>query len=163
VQDGLIVAYAGLPGELQPGDQGEVLSSDYHYAHVLWRTGAMVGQVRLHDQAELDLSPAMVSPRGHIEASLDDSLEVGTTLQLTSARTAYDEDGPAGVLEVMASGGQLDQLSDIADEVYALVTSRVRTSPYVRSITASLDEDEAEAVVLATSASLLRDLLAPEE
>jgi hypothetical protein len=163
VQDGLIVAYAGVPGEVQPGDQGEVLSSDYHYAHVLWRTGAMAGQVRLHDQAELDMAPSMASPRGHIEASLDDSLEVGGTFQLTSARQAYDEDGPAGVLEVMASGGQLDMLSEVTDEVYALVTSRVRTNPYVRSITAQLDEDEAEAVVLATSASLIRDLLVPEE
>jgi hypothetical protein len=161
VHDGLTVAYAGLAGELQPGDQGQVLSADYQYAHVLWHTGALAGQVRLHDTAELDLSPSMAAPQNHIEASLDDSLEVGS-IQPTSARHAYDSSGPAGVLEQMALGGQLDQLSDIGDEVYTLVTSRVRTSPYVRTVTAQLDEDEAEEVVRMTSAALLQGLLAEE-
>lgn len=160
--DGLTVAYAGQPGDLQPGDRGEVLSADYQYAHVLWHTGALTGQVRLHDTGDLDLSPSMVSPVArHIEASLDDSLEVGS-IEITSARQTYDSSGPAGVLEQMSLGGQLDQLSDIGDEVYTLVTSRVRTSPYVRTITAQLDEEEAEEVVRMTSAALLQGLLAEE-
>lgn len=163
MQDGLTVAYAGQPGDLQPGDLGQVLSADHSYAHVMWSTGALAGQVRLHDTADLDLSPSMVSPmpRSHIEASLDDSLEVGS-VQVTSARQIYDAAGPAGVLEQMSLGGQLDQLSDISDEVYTLVTSRVRTSPYVRTVTAQLDEDEAEEVVRMTSAALLQGLLAEE-
>jgi hypothetical protein len=135
------------------------LTTDGRNAHVIWHTGALAGQVTLHDSGEFE-DPL---GRGHIEASLDDSLEVGSLLEVTSARQAYDELGAAGVLDQMALGGQLGMLSDVADEAYTFVTSRVRMSPYIRSITSQLDEDEAEAVVRVTSAALLQDLLVPEE
>jgi hypothetical protein len=140
------------------GNEGHVLTTDGRNSHVLWHTGTLTGQVTLHSNAEFGDQPV----KGHIEASLDDSLDVGT-LAVTSARQAYDEAGPQGVLEQMSFYGQLGMLSDVADEAYALLTTRVRNSPYIRSVTAQLDEDEAEAVVHAASAALLHDLLVPEE
>lgn len=157
MHDGLPVTYSGTPGPLQPGDEGTVLTTEATYAHVLWRTGALTGQVT--PQSHDELEPAVV--RSHIEASLDDSLEVGS-LQVTSARDAYDEGGPAAVLDQLAFQGQLAMLMDDAQQTYAQFVAQVRTSPYLAHLTAQLDEGELETVVQTTSAALLRELLAED-
>lgn len=155
------MVYDGQRVELG-GDEGHVLTTDGRNAHVLWHTGVRAGQATLEDVREL------VPRRDLIQASLDDSLEVGAfdstvAFQAVAVRQAYDEGGPTAVLEQMVAEGHLSMLSDIGDEVYSLVTGRVRTSPHLRHVIAQLDEDEAEAVVMATSAALLQDLLKPEE
>lgn len=155
MHDGQSVVYCGAPGELQPGDEGVALSVEGTYAHVLWRTGVRAGQASPHSFGEL------TAVRGHIEASLDDSLEV--PLATTSTRMAYDEDGPAGVVEQMSFTGHLSALRDAAEEGFTLVTSRVRSSPYIQSIASQLDESEVEALVQATSATLLRELVSFDE
>jgi hypothetical protein len=67
------------------------------------------------------------------------------------------------VLEQMAFTGQLSALRDMAEEGFALVASRVRSSPYMRHMAAQLDEGEVEALVQATSATLLRELISADE
>jgi hypothetical protein len=160
MHDGQPVAYSGATGPLQPGDEGHVLAVESTYAHVLWRTGTLAGQATMHPLDKDELTP--LATRGHIEASLDDSLEVGSLI-VTSARDAYDQGGPEGVLDQMAYTGQLSALMDVAEEGYALVASRVRTSAHLRTIAAQLDEAEAEALVQVTSAALLRELLGTDE
>lgn len=155
MRDGQSVAYCGPAGDLLPGDEGIALTVEATYAHVLWRTGVRAGQTSPHSFEEI--TPV----RGHIEASLDDSLEV--PLAITSTRLAYDEDGPAGVVEQMSFTGALSTLRDAAEEGFTLVTSRVRSSPYIQSIASQLDEGEVEALVQATSATLLRELVAFDE
>lgn len=156
--DGQSVAYNGSGDQLlRPGDEGIALIAEAAYAHVLWRTGARAGETGLYTWE--DLAPV----RGHIEASLDDSLEVESSFSVTSTRDVFDEDGIAGVLEQMAFTGRLSALRDVAEEGFALVASRVRTSPEMRHIAAQLDEGEAEALVQATSATLLRELLSSDE
>jgi hypothetical protein len=157
VHDGQPVSYSGTPGTLQPGDEGTVLATEPTYAHILWTTGVLAGQVTPHSNEELK----PIAVRNHIEASLDDSLEVGS-LQVVSARDAYDEGGPAAVVDQLASYGQLAMLMDDAQQTYAQFVAQVRTSPYMAHLAAQLDEGELETVVQTTSSALLRELLAED-
>lgn len=160
MHDGQPVRYLGTPGALQPGDEGMVLATEPNYVHVQWRTGALAGQVTPQDYE--DVEPHLFfTRRGFVEESLDDSLELGN-LQVTSARDAYDEGGPVAVVDQLAHEGQLAMLMDDAQQVYAQFVAQVRTSPYLTHLTAQLDDGERETVVQATSAALLRELLAED-
>lgn len=154
--DGQPVTYQGSTGPLRPGDEGQILTVESTYVNVMWRTGMLAGRTTMHRQEDEDLTP--LRERSHVEASLDDSLEVGP-LVVTSARDAYDESGPQGVVEHLAYTGQLTPLMGVAEEAYALVAHRIRSSPSLHAVTAQLDEGEIETIVQAASAALLREYL----
>lgn len=154
IHDGSRVRYTGIPdGPLLPQDQGSVLSASGHCAHVQWRTGALAGQVTLHDTD--DLEP--LTPRqGAVEDALDDSLDVAG-LGTFTARQIYDDNGPSGLLNAMADAGHLAAFQDIAEDALALVAQRLRTSASFTTLAAHLDEDEADEMIRLASAALIRD------
>jgi hypothetical protein len=157
IHDGSRVEYTGTnDGPLHHGDQGSVLAASGHAAHVQWRTGALAGQVQLHDTD--DLRP--LTPRqGAVEDALDDSLDVAG-LGTFTARQIYDENGPSGLLNAMADAGKLAAFQDIAEDALALITERLRTSGAFTALAAHLDDDEADQMVRLASAALIRDAFA---
>lgn len=165
MHDGQWVSYSGAPGDLTPGDEGTVLATEPTYVHVMWRTGALAGQVtpQAHEDLDLVVLPGMSHGSRHIEASLDDSLEVEARNFVVSARDVYDSAGPTGVLERMSFAGYLSDLRDVAEEGFAFVASRVRSSPYMQQIAAQLDEGEVETLVQTTTATLLREFISSDE
>jgi hypothetical protein len=157
IHDGSRVEYTGIDdGPLHYGDQGSVLATSGHAAHVQWRTGALAGQVQLYDTD--DLRP--LTPRqGAVEEALDDSLDVAG-LGTFTARQIYDENGPSGLLNAMADAGKLAAFQDIAEDALALITERLRTSAAFTALAAHLDDDEADQMVRLASAALIRDAFA---
>ncbi len=154
INDGTRVRYTGTPdGPLDPNDQGSVLAVSGHAAHVQWRTGALAGQVTLHDTDDLD----PLTPRqGAVEDALDDSLEI-SGLGTFTARQIYDEDGPSGLLNAMADSGKLSAFQEIAEDALTLVAERIRTSPSFTALASHLDDDEADQMIRLASAALIRD------
>jgi len=156
--DGCPVEYTGMKGEpLVPGDQGSILVTSGHCAHVQWKTGALAGQVSLVDT--LDLTP-LGSRQGAVEESLNDSLEV-SGLGTFTARQIYDEGGSQALLNAMAEAGKLASFQEIAEEALALVAGRIRTSASFMALASHLEEDEAEEMVRLASAALIRDAFSP--
>jgi hypothetical protein len=157
ITDGSRVRYTGTPdGPLLPHDQGSVLATSGHSTHVQWHTGALAGQVTLHDTADLE---PLSARQGSIEDALDDSLDVAG-LGTFTARQIYDENGPSGLLNAMADAGHLAAFQDIAEDALALVTQRLRTSTSFTALAAHLDDDEADQMVRLASAALIRDAFA---
>lgn len=154
ITDGARVRYTGTEdGPLHHDDQGSILVTSGHAAHVQWRTGTLAGQVTLHDTA--DLEP--LTPRqGAVEDALDDSLDVAG-LGTFTARQIYDENGPSGLLNAMADAGKLAAFQDIAEDALALITERLRTSTAFTALAAHLDDDEADQMIHLASVALIRD------
>lgn len=152
--DGCRVEYTGAgTGPLVHGDQGSILVTSGHCAHVQWATGVMASQVTLEDTG--DLNP-LGSRQGSVEAALDDSLEVSGIGTFT-ARQIYDEGGSQALLNAMADAGKLSSFQEIAEEALTLVSGRIRTSASFTSLTSHLEEDEADDVVRLAAAALIRD------
>lgn len=152
--DGCRVTYTGVKdGLLDPGDQGSILVTSGHCAHVQWKTGALAGQVLLVDTSDLE---TLGSRQGAVEESLDDSLEV-SGLGTFTARQIYDEGGSQALLNAMADSGKLSAFQEIAEEALALVAGRIRASASFTALASHLDEDESEEMVRLASAALIRD------
>jgi riboflavin synthase len=156
INDGSRVRYTGHEdGPLIRGDQGSVLVASGHAAHVQWRTGALAGQVTLHDTDTDDIEP--LTPRqGAVEDALDDSLDV-EGLGTFTARQIYDEGGSEALLNAMADAGRLAAFQEIAEDALALVAERIRTSAAFTTVAVHLDEDEADEMVRLAAAALIRD------
>jgi hypothetical protein len=154
IRDGSRVRYTGTQdGPLHHNDQGSVLTTSGHAAHVHWRTGTLAGQVTLHDTN--DLEP--LTPRqGAVEDALDDSLEVAG-LGTFTARQIYDEGGSEALLNAMADSGRLATFQEIAEDALDLVAQRIRTSNAFTTLASHLDDDEADEMVRLASAALIRD------
>lgn len=153
LDDGSRVAYTGVGGGPLAGDEGAVLVTDGHAAHVQWKTGALAGQVTLVDT--VDLVP-LSARRGAVEAALDDSLEVAGVGTFT-ARQIYDDGGSEGLLNAMAEAGHLAAFTPIAEEALALVTGRLRACASIQQVVSHLEDDEADEVVRTAAAVLIRD------
>jgi hypothetical protein len=160
VHDGQIVSYAGDEGhdDLFVGDRGKVLVADGPVAHVLWSTGARAGEVTISEVEALSGS----QPDMTVNASLDDSLEVGGLVAFSS-RQVMDERGVSGLLDIMAEAGHLSGFLDIAEEAIGIVAHRIRHDASIRAITAELDDYEAEALVRTAAAALIRDAFSVDE
>jgi hypothetical protein len=135
------------------GEHGRVLAADSHYAHVQWDNGT----VSMRERDEL----TVLASRDEVSASLDDSLSVGG-LEVTSARSVYDDSGPAGLLNHLAESGHLASFTDIAEDALLLIASRVRTDPILFNATAGLEEEEREDLVRLASVVLIRDAFGTE-
>jgi hypothetical protein len=136
------------------GEHGQVLATDSHYAHVQWDNG----RVSMH---ELDELTAVSVSRDEVAASLADSLSVGG-MEVTSARSVYDDSGPAGLLNFLAESGHLGSFTDIAEEALLLISQRVRTDPVLFNATAGLEDEEREDLVRLASVVLIRDAFGTE-
>lgn len=138
---------------LTSGDHGSVLArADDESAHVMWSTGALAGQVTL----EFDSDLVGVGQRGHIEAAIDDSLEVGGFV-VEGVRQIYDVGGATGLLNAMAEGGHLAAFGDIAEGAVEFISGQIRRDPSFRAATAQLDPEEGEGLIRLASFALLRD------
>lgn len=157
-KDGVRVSYIGLSdGTLSLGDRGQVLSAGPVASHVKMATGALAGQiVPLYND---DLAPL---GREAMQDDLTDSLEVGGLVNL-AAREVFEVEGEAGVINRLAEDGHLAAFQAIAEDALTLITSRVRSDPSIRAVTAQLDEEEGEAVVRLASQVLLRDAFGSAE
>lgn len=154
IYDGCRVAFSGAGhGPLAQGDQGTVLVTSGHCAHVQWKTGALAGQVSLVDT--LDIEP-LGSRQGAVEESLDDSLEV-SGLGTVTARQIYDEGGSEALLNAMAESGKLSAFREIAEEALSLVAGRIRSSASFTALSSHLEEDETDEMVRLAAAALIRD------
>lgn len=154
ITDGSRVRYIGPEdGPLRHHDQGSVLATSGNAAHIQWRTGALAGQVLLHDIYALE---PLTARQGAVEEALDDSLDVAG-LGTFTARQIYDENGPSGLLNAMADAGKLAIFQDIAEDALTLVAERIRTSPSFTALAAHLDDDEADQMIRLASVALIRD------
>lgn len=152
--DGCRVGFTGVgAGPLVQGDQGTVLVTSGHCAHVQWKTGSLAGQVSLVDT--MDVEP-LGSRQGSVEEALDDSLEV-SGLGTVTARQIYDEGGSEALLNAMADAGKLATFREIAEEALTLVAGRIRTSASFLAMSSHLEEEEADEMVRLASATLIRD------
>lgn len=152
IVEGSAVSYTGLDGDdLCQGDQGRVLSVSGPVVHVMWSTGAYLGDVLPVYESDL-VSLAAIDDSD----PLTDSLEVGS-LSTFSARQAYDSGGEVAVLNEMAEAGNLAVFASIAEDALSLVASRIRCDPAFHLAVAELDEDEAESVLRLASVCLVRD------
>lgn len=155
MRDGQRVQYIGPDTDgLVPGEQGKVLSAQGHTVHVKWATGSY-GTVYADDL--LPLSHSM-----SVEATLDDSLEVGG-FEVIAARDVYEEDGPEGLLNRMASTGRLAVFDQIAQDVLASIEGRLRQDPVFMSVVGSLDDDEADTTIRLAAVALVRDAFVSED
>ncbi len=155
MHDGGKVEYIGLEQDgLRFGERGHVLSCTAAYAHVQWLEGVRKGEVGLHSTDDLQVVTASVN---HIEASLDDSLEVGSLTTLASAQEAYEEAGGDGLVSHLASAGYLSAHASAAEEALQLITASLQLDPMLRQLTSTMDTDEAEAVYRLAARNLLID------
>src|SRR5690606_770789 len=72
--EGSWVVYAAHDGHPEYGSTGYVLSSDCTSAHVLWKSGSLMGPMELHDIADLSTQPPTLC---QLLADRDDSLYWG--------------------------------------------------------------------------------------
>lgn len=152
VREGARVAYTGMDTDhVVLGDTGSVLAVEGSVAHVKWASGSATGAVVPVYAHDLSVVGGRV-----LEATLADSLEVGT-LMAFSARRSFDEGGEVAVLNQMVAHGHMAFFSAIAEEALTLVTSRIRTEPSMRAVLADLDEEEGEGVLRLAAACLIRD------
>lgn len=136
------------------GQHGQLLTTMGRAGHVKWATGPKTGRVTMVETD--DLIPHR-SSRIAARDELDDSLDVGT-IAVTGVREVQDTEGTVGVLNMLASTGRLDGLTEIAQDALDTVIARMRQHPGMREVCAQLDEDEGEELVQLTSQALLRDV-----
>lgn len=155
MHDGGKVVYIGLERDgLRFGDHGHVLSCTAAYGHVQWLDGDRKGEVGLHHTDDLQTVASAVS---HIEASLDDSLEVGSLTTLASAQEAYEETGGDGLVSHLASAGYLSAHASAAEEALQLITASLQLDPMLRQLTSTMDPDESDQVYRLAARNLLID------
>jgi hypothetical protein len=135
-------------GDLQPGDEGRVLTATATAAHVKWADGSY-SMVHVED-----VSP--VSGVMSVEATLDDSLDV-IGFERIAARDVFEDDGPEGLLNQMSASGHLASFAEIAEDTLDHITGLIRQDHGFMSVVASLDEREQAEMLRLASIVLIRD------
>lgn len=152
--DGATVSYVGDGHDGRVlGERGQLLTTSGRVAHVKWADGAITP----HDVEDVaPTSSARGAARLAVRDELEDSLDVGPVAHV-GVRLAYEVEGEVGVLNVLASAGQLGAFQAIAEEVQTFTEQRIRQSGALREATSQLDEDEADGVARLAALVLLRD------
>jgi hypothetical protein len=154
IPDGAPVSYVGDGHDGRAiGERGQLLTTSGRVAHVKWADGAITP----HDVE--DVAPARAShgaARALVRDELEDSLDVGPVMH-TGIRATYEVDGEAGVLNALASAGQLGGLQGIAEEVVTFTEQRIRQTGALHAVAGQLDEDEIDSVTRLAALVLLRD------
>lgn len=151
IPEGSHVSYVGDGFGREAGlaidDRGKVVASTPTHSHVSWRTGALQGEITLVSNTDL------VIARQAVER--DDSLE--GSLVATAVQQTYDRGGARKLLSSLVDEGHTAGFAAIADEVFAVVASRIRQDPSFRAVLSQLSPDAGDDLVSLASASLLRD------
>lgn len=149
MHDGQRVSYVGDPsGDLQPGDEGRILSCASTGAHVKWASGD-------YSLVPLDL----ITPLGvgmSVESALDETLDFGG-FTVISARDVFDNEGPDGLLNQMADAGHLASFERYAQDALDGIEASIRRDPSFMAVAAHLEESETEDLVRLASLVLMRD------
>lgn len=149
MRDGQKVVYTGFgdPNAVE-GDEGRVLTASATSAHVKWANGQF-SLVSVED----------LSPAGglSVEAVLEDSLEFHGGLEVISARDVYEDQGPEGLINHMASTGHLASFPQIAEDTLDSISARLRQDPVFMAIVSTLDDADADTLVRMASLVLVRD------
>lgn len=149
MRDGQKVVYTGFgdPNAVE-GDEGRVLTSSTTSAHVKWANG-QYSLVPVED----------LSPTGglSVEAVLEDSLEFHSGITLLAARDVYEDQGPEGLINHMASTGHLAAFPQIAEDTLDVISARLRQDPVFMLVVGTLDEADADTLVRMASLVLVRD------
>ena len=139
--EGQRVAYVGHDEDgYTLGDLGVVLSAGESGSHIKWTTGQRAGSISL-------VSNLDVAAQGR-------SIEPEVQQVALHVQSMFDRRGARGLVTALMDEGVID-LTGVLDEVMGSLASRVRQDPTVQEVVAHLDEDDAEAFVGATVASLL--------
>lgn len=138
------------------GERGQLLVREGAKGQVRWADSSITTHW-LDDLESVTRLAALQSTDG-----LEDSLEVGP-IQTISARTVFDAEGSAGVLNHLSATGALSGFSAIAEDARAFVAARIRQDPALMQATAALEEDEREELILTAAHALLRDAFAGNE
>lgn len=152
-EDGAFVSYVGIPHDGHDvGDEGRLLHTAGHGAHVKWASGPLAGQITLVDVDDL----VQVPRRTAVAAAdgLEDSLLVGTSPQ-PDLRHLCALRGPGAVAEAVASTRPTD-LAQVTAAVRSFAEERVAQAPSIRQAVSSLDEEEGAEVVRLATLALLR-------
>lgn len=156
--DGEMVTFIGLETQdspLRAGDRGRMLTCEASYGHVQWLEGGCQGQISPHDYDDLH-------PTGGrdqvVQASLNDSLEVGSLVSLASAQEAYDSMGDQGLVSHLASDGHFASYSSLAEDALQHVVAGLQQDSVLRQLTAQMDPEEADEVFRTAAKSLISDM-----
>ncbi len=146
VAEGDPVTYSG-PFECGAvsGDEGVVLSLSVGCGHVMWRTGTRRGLVDVVDPQHL---VALLEP-----GLLDDSLDVPRV----AVRDVYESQGESGLFAALSEAGVLSGLPQIAEDLLAMASARVRSD--LHSVLDQLDPEDAAAVVGLATTACMREAL----
>lgn len=137
------------------GERGQLLVRQGAKGDVRWADGSHTTEW-LDDLEHISRAAHLVPQDG-----LEDSLEVG--MVHTSARTIFDAEGSAGVLNHLAVTGALTSFPTVAEDARAFVVARLRQDPALLNATAQLDEDEREEIFVVAAHALLRDAFTEDE
>lgn len=156
MNDGATVRYTGPQSErLEPGTKGRVLSHTALYSHVRWLEGSSRGEVGLYPTEDLQ---ALSVAHSGVDASLNDSLEVGPLISLASAEEAYDSQGPEGLLEHLVATGHLSSYASHAEDALSQMSSLLEADPLLHRLTAHMDPEEAQMIYRSAARQLLREM-----
>jgi len=148
-REGSQVAYVGFGvGGLVIGDLGKVLAGAGSGSHVVWATGAAVGQIVLIPNEDLVVSRTAVIT--------DDSLDCGPLVAI-AVRDVYDGYGEVGLINALNDAGHLAGFTEIAEEALEWVVGKIGNDPSVLEALSHLDVDEARDVLGCMATTLLRD------
>lgn len=149
MRDGQKVVYTGFgdPNAVE-GDEGRVLASSATGAHVKWANG-QYSLVPIDDLAV----PGGLS----VEAILEDSLEFHGGIEVVAARDVYEDQGPEGLINHMASTGHLASFPQIAEDTLDAISARLRQDLVFMSVVETLDDADADTLVRMASLVLVRD------
>lgn len=157
--EGAKVAYSGSfnRDNLTLGDEGKILMSDGQAVHVLMHTGARKDSVVLLPVEDVSL---VSTARSSIEDSLyDGTLDGISTLTTVAVRNVYDRTGEGGLINALASSGELPDLENEAEKAIIGLAQVVRSNPVVQSVLSHLDEDEGDSFVNRLALAAIDDVL----
>jgi hypothetical protein len=135
------------------GEHGRLLAITGRSGHVKWEDRTIT-LVDLVDVAPLSSTAAAARPPA--DDDLADSLDVGP-VQAFGVRGVYETEGTPGVLNVLASTGQLTGFASIAEDTRLFAEGQVRQDPELSRVAAQLDPEEADELISTATAVLLRD------
>lgn len=161
MRDGQKVSYVGDGHDGRAlGEHGQLLTTLGRTAHVKWAVDETITSVDRDDIVPANLRAAAARPAAPRDG-LEDSLDVGP-IASTGVRAALESEGPAGVINALASGGHLGDFPEIAEELVVLAEHRIRRSASFREVAVQLDEDEFDELTRLAALVLLRDAFSGE-
>lgn len=155
-REGQSVSYVGDGRDGRTlGERGRLLYVSGRSGHVKW-ADETITLVDLDDVASVRSTAGAARAAVVAPDELADSLEVGLPAH-TGLHGVFEAEGSSGVLNALASAGQLTSFAAIAEGARTYTEAQVRADPTFRGATAGLDQDEVDELVAMAALVLLRD------